>query len=122
MATPGFMAFCMGALRSQASRSLRFRHFLIPPRVWAQSSPSLRHASVSLRRLNLPPANIVRLIRWVRFGAAPDTWFLAPDSRLVRPSIVTASGLGGGYVKALEASPTSSGDDEGSVIPLMRWQ
>src|SRR6478735_2082069 len=96
MAGPGFMAFWMGALRSQASRSLRLRHFLIPPGLRAQSSPSLRHASVSLRRLNLPPANIVRLIRWVRFGAAPDTWFLAPDSRLVRPSIFNAFGCGGG--------------------------
>src|SRR4051812_40755819 len=120
MASPGFMAFCMGALRSQASRSLRFRHFLIPPRVWAQSSPSLRQASVSLRRLNLPPANIVRLMRWVRFGAAPDTWFLAPDSRLVRPSIFNAFGFGAGYVKALDAEATSSGDDEGSVMPLIR--
>src|SRR4051794_32367598 len=71
-----YIGFLAGALRNHSRRSIWFRHSGVTPFRYAAPNScggafhtALRQSSVS--RSHEAPANVLRVIRLVRFGAAP---------------------------------------------------
>ena len=71
-----YIGFIAGALRIQRSRSARLRHSSeVPVGTGRLYSAGFVHSGSF--RSNEPPAKVVRLMRWVRLGAAPATTWAA---------------------------------------------
>ena len=95
--SPTYIGFLPGALRSHSRSSTWLRHSGVTP--WRYSAPNSsggafhtrsRHSSVS--RSKLAPAKVLRVIRLVRLGAAPET---TNSSGLASTGVVVAVGVGG---------------------------
>src|SRR4249920_2386486 len=101
------IGFIAGALRIHERSSASLKHSGVTPRRYSAPNSSglascsfFRQSSVS--RSHVAPANVVRVMRWVKLGALPDTMYRS----------------GGGLLGFSELDPSAFS----SIRPLTWWQ